>query len=249
MRTRTLALASCLLVAFSLTLGGCTQAQTSVQPAAGEEVQQVQEQQPAPQQQPTQQQEAAQQPEAEPVQEKQQPASPEVTYSCQTQELYAQRGENQIYGVVYIPQGAGNKMPAVIFSREVFTFLPISGGIALARPMHIFCSFWSFVLMALHLGLHWNMVLGMVRRATGPVSSPVLRWTLRIGGAAVAVYGLYALVKNQIPSYLLLQSSFVFFDFERPLPLFFTEYLAIMGLFVFLAHYGAWGVQRLTKKG
>ena len=27
------------------------------------------------------------------------------------------------------------------------------------------------------------------------------------------------------------------------------EYLAIMGLFVFLAHYGAWGVQRLTKKG
>ena len=117
MRTRTLALASCLLVAFSLTLGGCTQAQVSVQPAAGEEVQQVQEQQPAPQQQPTQQQEAAQQPEAEPVQEKQQPASPEVTYSCQTQELYAQRGENRIYGVVYIPQGAGDKMPAVIFSH------------------------------------------------------------------------------------------------------------------------------------
>ena len=78
--------------------------------------------------------------------------------------------------------------------------------------------------MALHLGLHWNMVLGMVRRAAGPVSSPALRGTLRIGGAAVAVYGLYALVKNQIPSYLLLQSSFVFFDFERPLPLFFTEY-------------------------
>ena len=123
------------------------------------------------------------------------------------------------------------------------------GGIALARPMHIFCSFWSFVLMALHLGLHWKMVLGMVRWVTGPVSSPVLRSTLRIGGAAVAVYGLYALVKNQMVSYLLLQSSFVFFDFERPLPLFFTEYLAIMGLFVFLAHYGAWGVQRLTKKG
>lgn len=115
MRRRRLALASCLLVAFSLTLGGCTQAQTSVQPAAGEEVQQVQEQQPAPQQQPTQQQEAAQQPETELVQ--QQPASPEATYSYQTQELYAQRGENRIYGVVYIPQGAGDKMPAVIFSH------------------------------------------------------------------------------------------------------------------------------------
>ena len=143
----------------------------------------------------------------------------------------------------------GTMVSAIILSRAVFAFLPISCGIALARPMHIFCSFWSFVLMALHLGLHWKMVLGMVRWVTGPVSSPVLRGTLRIGGAAVAVYGLYALVKNQMVSYLLLQSSFVFFDFERPLPLFFTEYLAIMGLFVFLAHYGARGVQRLTKKG
>ena len=138
----------------------------------------------------------------------------------------------------------GTMVSAVILSREVFAFLPISGGIALARPMHIFCSFWSFVLMALHL----KMVLGMVRRTAGPVSSPVLRGTLRIGGAAVAVYGLYALVKNQMVSYLLLQSSFVFFDFERPLPLFFTEYLAIMGLLVFLAHYGGNMVQRLKKK-
>ena len=112
----------------------------------------------------------------------------------------------------------------VILSNHVFGFLHIRGGMGFARLLHMAASYWGFVLMALHLGLHWKMVLGMVRWVTGPVSSPVLRGTLRIGGAAVAVYGLYALVKNQIPSYLLLQSSFVFFDFERPLPLFFTEY-------------------------
>ena len=137
----------------------------------------------------------------------------------------------------------------IMMSRHVFSFLSVSSGMGTARLVHMAACYWGFVLMSLHLGLHWNMVLGMVRRAAGPVSSPVLRGTLRIGGAAVAVYGLYALVKNQIPSYLLLQSSFVFFDFECPLPLFFTEYLAIMGLFVFLAHYGARGLQRLTKKG
>lgn len=134
------------------------------------------------------------------------------------------RAMQTVVNLLLLAAMLGTMVSAVILSREVFAFLPISDGIALARPMHIFCSFWSFVLMALHLGLHWNMVLGMVRRAAGPVSSPALRGTLRIGGAAVAVYGLYALVKNQIPSYLLLQSSFVFFDFERPLPLFFTEY-------------------------
>ncbi len=35
----------------------------------------------------------------------------------ETQELYARRGENQIYGIIYIPQNAGEKMPAVIFSH------------------------------------------------------------------------------------------------------------------------------------
>ena len=41
----------------------------------------------------------------------------EVSYSYETQELYAQRDQNQIYGLMYIPQGAGEKMPAVIFSH------------------------------------------------------------------------------------------------------------------------------------
>ena len=45
------------------------------------------------------------------------PMSSEASYQYETQELYAQRGENQIYGVVYIPQDAGEKMPAVIFSH------------------------------------------------------------------------------------------------------------------------------------
>ena len=43
--------------------------------------------------------------------------SSEASYQYGTQELYAQRGENQIYWVIYIPQDAGEKMPAVIFSH------------------------------------------------------------------------------------------------------------------------------------
>ncbi len=142
----------------------------------------------------------------------------------------------------------GTMVSAIILSREVFAFLPISGGIALARPMHIFCSFWGFVLMSLHLGLHWNMILGMIRKASGPVQSKPLKTALRLGGAAVAVYGLYAFIKNQFLSYMFLTATFVFFDFERPFLLFFTEYLAIMGLFVFLAYYGAEGLQKVTGK-
>lgn len=40
-----------------------------------------------------------------------------LTYEYEMQELYAQRDENQIYGLLYIPKDAGEKMPAVIFSH------------------------------------------------------------------------------------------------------------------------------------
>ena len=41
------------------------------------------------------------------------------------------------------------------------------GGRALARSVHIAASFWSFVLMGAHLGLHWGMVLAQVRKVDG----------------------------------------------------------------------------------
>lgn len=39
------------------------------------------------------------------------------TYEFETQELFAKRDDNQIFGVVYIPQNAGERMPTVIFSH------------------------------------------------------------------------------------------------------------------------------------
>lgn len=41
----------------------------------------------------------------------------DFSYEYITEELYAQRDGNQIYGIVYIPQDAGQQMPAVIFSH------------------------------------------------------------------------------------------------------------------------------------
>lgn len=38
-------------------------------------------------------------------------------FEYETHEMYVQRDENQIYGVIYIPQNAGEKMPAAIFSH------------------------------------------------------------------------------------------------------------------------------------
>ena len=132
----------------------------------------------------------------------------------------------------------GLMVSGVMLSREVFAFLPIHGGMSFARLLHLAASYWGFVLMALHLGLHWKMVLGQFRWGRKGKQPSRLRFVLlTLLGAAIAAYGLFAFLRRELPSYLFLQTWFAFFDFSEPVVLFYLDYLAIMGLFVWLAHY------------
>lgn len=126
---------------------------------------------------------------------------------------------------------AGLMVSGIMMSRYVFAFLPISGGMSFARTLHMLAAYWGFVLMSLHLGLHWGMV---VRRL--PKKQNLL---LRVAVLLVSAYGVFAFVKHDIVSYLLLKIEFAFFDPNQPALLFFMEYLAMMGLCVCAAHYGA----------
>ena len=132
----------------------------------------------------------------------------------------------------------GLMVSGVIMSREVFAFLPIEGGMSFARILHMLAAYWGFLLMSIHLGLHWGMILGMVRKLTKTAKpSPVRSWVLRVLALAVCVLGIYAFHKNSIGDYLFLRSQFVFFDVDQPLALFFGEYLAMMGLWACVAYY------------
>lgn len=121
----------------------------------------------------------------------------------------------------------GSMISSVLISREVFAFLPISGGRSLGRTLHLLCAYWGFVLLSLHLGIHWRSMMAMAGRLCKP--SPTRRRVLQVAGALAALYGLYAFFHRSIPTYLFLQSQFVFFDFEEPLIFFFLDYLAAMG--------------------
>ncbi|MDE7193007.1 MAG: hypothetical protein K2O14_03450, partial [Oscillospiraceae bacterium] len=67
-------------------------------------------------------------------------------------------------------------------------------------------------------------------------------------GTAIAGYGVYAFIKRDLAQYLFLKTQFVFFDFEEPLIFFILDYMAIMGLFVFVGHYISVILRRAGKK-
>ena len=141
----------------------------------------------------------------------------------------------------------GSMVSGIILSRHALSFLPISGGRSFARSLHMVSAYWGFVWMSLHLGLHWSMMMAMARKAF-PDAAPVRKWILRILAFAVAGYGVTAFVRREIGSYMFLKIQFVFFDFEEPLIFFLLDYMAVMGLFVFIGHYLAEGLKRCSRK-
>lgn len=149
----------------------------------------------------------------------------------------------------------GLMVSGIMLSNHVFSFLNIHGGMSFARLLHMAAAYWGFVLMALHLGLHWGIFLGLAKKALHlKQTSRVRKILLPVLGAGIAIYGLIVFIQRDLLTYMLLQTQFVFLDFGEPVPLFYLDYLAMMGAFIFLAYYVSallrkWSGKRAAQKG
>lgn len=132
----------------------------------------------------------------------------------------------------------GLMISGIMLSNHVFAFLNIRGGMSFARLTHMASSYWGFVLMGNASGPALGMFLGMARKALKLRQPSRLRKILLPTlGAAIAVYGVATFIRRDLLSYMLLQTHFVFLDFSEHIFLFYLDYLAMMGTFVFLAYY------------
>lgn len=139
---------------------------------------------------------------------------------------------------------------SIVISRYVLDFLSFDGNIILARRLHILGAYWGFILMSLHLGLHWNMVLSMTKRFLKiNYTSKIFSTALFFAGLIIALFGAKAFIFRNFPIYLLLKSEFVFFDYSEPIILFYLDYIALMGLFIFAAHYSTKLIEKIKKEG
>lgn len=135
----------------------------------------------------------------------------------------------------------------ILLSRHIFDFLPMSGYASFARKLHLLGAYWGFPLLSLHLGLHWNMLMGMAGKALKRLNITGIGTTaLRMAAVLIALYGASAFLRYDLFSYMTLQNQFVFFDYEQSAWSFFCDYLAIMGLWIFVAHYMAALARRHT---
>ena len=147
------------------------------------------------------------------------------------------RWANLVVDCLVLLAMVGMMASGVVISNHVFAFLPIEGGMGWARLSHLACSHWLFVLLGLHLGLHWGRFPALARKALKlgpPTKARRVVWTLL--ALAAAVYGVTVFFRRGFPGVLFLRTQFAFLDFSEPIPLFYLDYLCMMGTFVFLGH-------------
>lgn len=134
----------------------------------------------------------------------------------------------------------------ILLSRDLFAFLHLSSGF-LTRQLHTFSSYWGLILLSVHLGLHWKMVLTATRKALGIKGPNTLRAIIaRALAALIATAGVAAFLNLKIADTLFLHSAFGFWAADNLwLP---VAHFAVMGLCVCATYYIAKFAQSLKKR-
>lgn len=118
----------------------------------------------------------------------------------------------------------------IVMSGYVFSFLHINFGQQSARLLHLIASYWGFVLMGFHTGMHWNMMISRFQAySKTPMRIPSI--ISRISVILISLYGLYRFIGYGIIDYMFLKTQFVFYDFSKSTLLYIIDYTAMTVMF------------------
>ncbi|MBP2655469.1 MAG: hypothetical protein H6Q73_3038 [Firmicutes bacterium] len=126
----------------------------------------------------------------------------------------------------------------VLISVTVFAPLGIRSGGILVHDLHQGSAYASLILVAIHLGLHWEMLLGKFISWLH-IDGASLSWVImsRIVSIVVMAYGVYASFTNHIGANLLMQHIFAGWGVEPSLWGFLLDYFAIISCYVGVTYY------------
>lgn len=113
-------------------------------------------------------------------------------------------------------------------SNHAIPFLYGMTDMIFARTAHLALSYWSFILMGLHLGLHLPVMTANIK------PNHVWKAAFTVIFTTMAGIGLWLFIKNGIPGYLAFTTHFAFFDYDKAAALVFLENLTIEFFFVFV---------------
>ena len=135
-------------------------------------------------------------------------------------------------------------LSGMMMSRYATPFLNGILPSSVIRQGHLAMSHWSFVLMGLHLGLHFGIV-------TAKLKNKSVKIALGAVMSGISVYGFYLFFKSDMLNYMLFRNPFAFLDYSKAWWLVLIENLAMLLAWAFAAYLISLCLKKLShqKKG
>lgn len=143
-----------------------------------------------------------------------------------------QIGINLLFFVVMVVM----MLSAVLISSKLFPFIPINNDMIL-RQIHVQSAYWGFIIMAVHIGFSWEIIINSVRRMTGITGTSRIRTiVLRILALFIVAYGVQSSFEGEMGSKLFIYNPFGW-SYDDSTFRFLINHLSIMGIYVCGTHY------------
>jgi Domain of unknown function (DUF4405) len=118
-----------------------------------------------------------------------------------------------------------------------------------ARQIHAGVAYWLLLIVAVHLGLRWALLMAVSRRLFDIVETNTMRTSvLRVIAMAIAAQGICSMVALNVHSRLLFQLSLDWWNFEESAWGFFGHCLAVVGFWAFVTHYTMHRLSRWRRR-
>jgi hypothetical protein len=137
---------------------------------------------------------------------------------------------------------------SVLISNFLSGLMPAYGGFTV-RQVHVFAGYWVLVIVAVHLGLRWPLIMNAARNLSG-ISNPSAARTivLRVLAAGIAIHGVWSSFALGVGTRLSMQTTLDWWNFEEAVAGFFVHCIAIAGLYIMLTYHAMNVIQQRRRR-
>jgi hypothetical protein len=137
---------------------------------------------------------------------------------------------------------------SVLISHALSGSISAYGGFTV-RQIHTLAAYWVLVLVSIHLGLRWPMIMGAARNLFGIARPSGLRTlVLRVAAVAIAIHGVWSSFELGVGTRLAMRVTLDWWNFEESVAAFFLHCVAIAGLYMVPTYYAMAWIQHRRRR-
>lgn len=126
---------------------------------------------------------------------------------------------------------------SILISKFQYNVIGVDGGF-LSRRIHTSVSYWIIIIVSIHLGLRWQLLMSLPKRFF-KISLPAQfnSWLLKFITVVIAIQGIRSSSTLGLGGKLFMRMSLDWWNFDDSVVIFFLHLMAVSGLYLSITYY------------